>query len=575
MNPKHQPNRSTVRRNNNASRGSEGPAPRLRMDLLITEHPVLKHILFAVFQDCKAHYPSRSVYDADYKRLQRCTLLDLHRAWKEVNSSLAQGGHAKCALLSFCPTRPSGVRALRQLVGIFSRLEGVCDSSQAIEEWATRVASVRNYCPDPEIAARASRYIRGWLGANPPHLLDLMPKHGPGAVATGEKGWQKWSFSTTYRQLDWYLARGWSYHVTPPSVSLFYCNKHHMEVKASRFTIDKHGITKVVAVPKDLTKPRIISCEPLSLQYLQQGVARCMMDRLAKRDTPIEFRDQSINGLKCRDYETWASLDLSEASDRVSRRLVHQLFPKSWWRLLTAVRSHAAQLPDGRIVPLRSFSPMGSATCFPVEAVVFASLVDAFLATRFEGDWRCYVYGDDILVPRQFAPEVMEFLHSCGMIPNLSKCCYNGSFRESCGFEWYDGVDVTVVRPKSLNPMTASVSFRERTADLPMVGHANALYRNGFPTAAQAFASMCTFPVSPGSAPWSAHPMLDWPCQGRRRWNADYQREEQQILSATVGRRIQGEEWPRLFAWLAAGWSRGVPDRHSLRITKKWVPLVP
>jgi hypothetical protein len=62
----------------------------------------------------------------------------------------------------------------------------------------------------------------------------------------------------------------------------------------------------------------------------------------------------------------------------------------------------------------------------------------------FKGKVR--VYGDDIIVPVEFTHHVVEMLETFGFRVNLSKSFWTGKFRESCGKEYYDGEDVSIVR---------------------------------------------------------------------------------------------------------------------------------
>jgi hypothetical protein len=56
-----------------------------------------------------------------------------------------------------------------------------------------------------------------------------------------------------------------------------------------------------------------------------------------------------------------------------------------------------------------------------------------------------YVYGDDLVVPADEAPSVIEDLELFGLKVNSAKSFWTGKFRESCGGDYYDGRDVTPV----------------------------------------------------------------------------------------------------------------------------------
>lgn len=288
--------------------------------------------------------------------------------------------------------------------------------------------------------------------------LDITnPKHGPGAVASGERDEQKWVFSTLYetvhRSFPYY---DYMYGVRSNGRAL------QLAATAARYRHMKrvHSPTaKVVLVPKDSRGPRIISCEPLELQYLQQGVATPMVKYLestARCAGHVNFSDQSINGqlaLASSLSGENATLDLSEASDRVSLSLVKAMLPSRLAKLLD-LRSTHTQLPDGRVVELKKFAPMGSALCFPLEALVFysfcvSSLIHAGMS-RSDAWSKVYVYGDDIIVPSAYTPWVVEALTLAGLVVNEDKSYSAGVFRESCGVDAWLGHVVTPQRVRKM-----------------------------------------------------------------------------------------------------------------------------
>lgn len=558
----------------NSSRKKTGP--HLSADAPLLESPVLHSLIMAAFSDCRKFYPNRAMYDRDYVLIKHCSLIRLHQAWKAVNASLCQCDIANTEWLHWRPTDPQGIRAIRQLVGIFSRLEGLCDDSVAIEAWKLRASSSRARVRDPLVLAKARHLVAGLLGAAP-SVWDLLPRHGSGAVATGEKNWDKWQFSTTYLQLE-QLVGGNPLRPTPLSADLFYGNASIWAASRKACEIVKHPITKVVAVPKDLTKPRIISEEPLSLMFLQQGLMHWMYRRIERHSEAINFSDQTVNALTCREHSCWASLDLSDASDLVSRTIVRQLMPDDWWRLLSSLRSHFAQTPDGELTPLRTFAPMGNALCFPIESVVFYATVSAYLQVYWSIS-DVYVYGDDILVPVAYAEEVLSFLVEIGMKPNVHKCCYRAKFRESCGAEWFDGVDITVVRPRSISATRMPSRFDRPTADpgaLPLVDTANRLYNMGFPTLAQKFADLVALPVNPGYGPMTACPHLRWKNVGGLRFHREYQHWQRRIATFALGRRSESPDgWMSLNAYLTAGWSSCRVTSAAPVLKYIWVGVTP
>jgi hypothetical protein len=158
-----------------------------------------------------------------------------------------------------------------------------------------------------------------------------------------------------------------------------------------------------------------------------------------------------------------ATLDLSEASDRVSNQLVRAMLQDHphLFQGVDACRSRTANV-RGKLVKLAKFASMGSALTFPIEAMVFMTIVLLGIERKIGhqmthkdvksliGSVR--VYGDDIIVPVEFAPSVVETLETFGLKVNRRKSFWTGKFRESCGKDYYDGTDVSVVRVRSMLP---------------------------------------------------------------------------------------------------------------------------
>jgi hypothetical protein len=155
---------------------------------------------------------------------------------------------------------------------------------------------------------------------------------------------------------------------------------------------------------------------------------------------------------------SYATIDLSDASDLVSYDLVRNIFKPiapTFLDYVEGCRSETAKMPSGELVTLRKFASMGSAMCFPMEAMIFFTLamtaffeVDASPVSRKaikRYSAKISVYGDDIIVPSRYATAVMDKLEAYGLRVNHSKSFTQGFFRESCGGDYYRGHDVTPV----------------------------------------------------------------------------------------------------------------------------------
>lgn len=282
----------------------------------------------------------------------------------------------------------------------------------------------------------------------------IIPRHGPGAVATKEKGLGKFSFTRYFPLLEEF----WPY------AEYFFFNYSHLVDELERLeTMEVIDLPKsrISLVPKDSRGPRLICMEPLEIQWIQQGLAREVIDCIQHPRSPtfgyIHFVCQEVNRDLARlssenqgHHSDMVTLDMKDASDRVSLALVRALFPPHLYRALCACRSGRTGLSSEDSYDLKKFATMGSALCFPVESLIFWALAvgslvdvldpkDVFLPT-------VYVFGDDI-VARKCDYEVFSAVfRELNLVFNESKCCIGRFFRESCGFDAFKGKNVTPVR---------------------------------------------------------------------------------------------------------------------------------
>lgn len=288
------------------------------------------------------------------------------------------------------------------------------------------------------------------------------PKHGPGAVAGHEKGYAKYYFNYSDRidevfNYDEYFGLhkvfqlGGGIHHYPPAWPA------QAVLDLSSQMEDQLPPSRGLFVNKNADGPRYISAEAKEAMWLQQLIGSALVRWVQAHPLTklhVNFTDQKRNGrlaLTSSRSGRRATLDMSDASDRVADCAVRLLFPAKIYRLLNAVRSEKARLPDGSIVTLRKHAPMGSACCFPVESIFFWALaVGSIQQQTGWSQWRArkhvYVYGDDIIVTKRFAEPLMRYMESFGLVFNRAKCFVKGPFRESCGVDAIDGVVVTSVK---------------------------------------------------------------------------------------------------------------------------------
>jgi len=290
----------------------------------------------------------------------------------------------------------------------------------------------------------------------------IVPKHGPGTTAEGIVGNHK------YNQTEWTerLERVFPMldHLFPSSSYYKQLDQVHLLEPGAERPV------RVITVPKTLKSPRVIAIEPLAMQYAQQGILEALVGQLEGPNNPLRwligFQDQTPNRRMAEEgslYGELATLDLSEASDRVSNQLVREMVTH-WPNVALALDATRSRKADvlGKTYRLAKFASMGSALCFPVEAMVFATIIFCAIEKGLNRQLtkkdiksfhrRVRVYGDDIVVPVAFAELVVSELEVFGLRVNRGKSFWTGKFRESCGREYYDGHDVSIVRVRSMFP---------------------------------------------------------------------------------------------------------------------------
>lgn len=384
---------------------------------------------------------------------------------------------------------PSAVYAVRQLASLCKKVELECAPHRVRAAYAKYIECERQVREadsrlEPSLLAEFSRlgrllFARVYTRADAEVAnFRLQPAHGSGATANGLGG------NAKYDCLQWTERME---RVFPSSEYLLPNVRFHQLLDHTDLHEPGEELpVKVTHVPKTMKTPRIIAEEPSYMMYMQQALWRELKDGLeSDRYTRhlIGFTAQEPNRLMARQGSITgelATLDLSEASDRVSSRLVRVLLANHphLMEAVYAARSTHARVPGHGVIPLAKFASMGSALCFPFEAMVFLTIVLVGIQRAdniklslediesLKGKVR--IYGDDIIVPSKYARIVCDMLDRFGLVVNQNKSFWTGRFRESCGGDYFAGVDTTPVRPTRSLPLalddasgvSAYVAFR-------------------------------------------------------------------------------------------------------------------
>lgn len=257
-------------------------------------------------------------------------------------------------------------------------------------------------------------------------------RFGPGAVLEHYEHPQRFCLQTTWLDAGMDPYQPWE----------------HFECDVSL----RQGTCKLTAVPKDWDKDRLITVEPCYQSYVQQAVRNCLLESIHAgplRGSAMDLKHvdgqlrQRALALSASKSGQLATLDLKDASDRISWAAVQAVFPSWVVRLLELSRS-AFFIDQGVTSPQFIFAGMGNATTFVVETLFFSAYVVAFQKAHGIKPW-VSTFGDDVICDSRTAEGLLDDDPSgCFVINRLKSFWGSMNVRESCGVFAYKGFDITV-----------------------------------------------------------------------------------------------------------------------------------
>jgi hypothetical protein len=218
----------------------------------------------------------------------------------------------------------------------------------------------------------------------------------------------------------------------------------------------------LVLVPKSWKVERPIT--PLSLigLYWSYGVGGAVTARLKDNRMDISTLQQKHKRWAKRYSETQkhVTADLSSASDSLTAPLLNALLPRAWYNVLKQTFVRNLRI-NGTSFYTNSVLPMGNAATFPVETLIFYSLIKAIgNLLKVRGNYS--VYGDDLIYPTRIHPFVVKIFTALGLLINGDKTFVNSEFRESCGGDYYRGCDVRpALLPFNSSPFLKGLRYQQ------------------------------------------------------------------------------------------------------------------
>lgn len=217
----------------------------------------------------------------------------------------------------------------------------------------------------------------------------------------------------------------------------------------STISVEIH-MGKLTFVPKTAKTLRSIVVEPLLNSVAQKGIGTYLKRRLLDSglDLSSQVRNQMLARVGSLD-NSLATVDLSSASDTISKEVVAMLLPLDWYSFLSRFRTGKVRYHD-QIIQLEKFSSMGNAFTFELESLIFWTCALSTCEVLGLSQKDVATFGDDIIVPSEATEVLYMVLQLLGFTVNGEKSFSDGPFRESCGTDWYHGFDIRPFYQRSL-----------------------------------------------------------------------------------------------------------------------------
>jgi hypothetical protein len=263
-----------------------------------------------------------------------------------------------------------------------------------------------------------------------------------------------------------FASRGSSTSVALVKYFKYFFSHDHRWRSALEFRQEHFGDVETVVssklsfVPKNRDTMRSICVEPSVNMFFQLGLGSLLEGRL-KSHSGIDLATQpgknrrlacigSIDG-------SYATIDLASASDTISLNLLKEVLPAQFYELLLKLRCGSTTYQK-QSFDLHMVSTMGNGFTFPLQTIIFSACVEAVygcfdipIEHPFGDSLGNYgVFGDDIICRTEMYRHVCRCLGLLGFTVNAAKSFSEGPFRESCGEDYFNGVNIRGVYAKSL-----------------------------------------------------------------------------------------------------------------------------
>ena len=182
--------------------------------------------------------------------------------------------------------------------------------------------------------------------------------------------------------------------------------------------------SRLSTVTKNAEKDRPISMEPFWNMVGQLSFARDVRALVYERyginlNTLADLHRAKV---RCAGI---ATIDFKNASNSNWLVVLRDLLPRNVMKLLMDLRTPITHY-NGQFHWWNMLAPMGNGFTFEIMTVVLLHLARVF-------DPNATVFGDDVMIAQDVAPQFIKLCEALGWVVNTDKSFITGNFRESCG----------------------------------------------------------------------------------------------------------------------------------------------
>lgn len=262
----------------------------------------------------------------------------------------------------------------------------------------------------------------------------------------------EWPISGSLEQITWFLSN--VVDENPHIMNYWWERMLDTGIPPEKAFMVVDSLTMTL-VPKSFKALRSIVPNTTLGSFITDGLGRMIQRRLKRNGydiTKLQMQHRK-RAFEASIHQRDVTLDLSAASDSLSVHLIERLLPPEWFAAMHSPRLGKVDLPDGTSCEMATFCTMGVGFTFPLQTLVFLGLLKAtekWTDSFRKRNWaNITVYGDDMIFDREIYHNVKLLFNYIGLVINIDKSFDEGAFRESCGGDFHNGLDVRPFQPES------------------------------------------------------------------------------------------------------------------------------